>query len=79
MDATATSFCWVNTNTVLYTKFCRAHVTVTDLDELQTLLKANIQENHALITSGSVSAKALKWFAHIFYLFNTFLWQIKVI
>ncbi|XP_075874263.1 protein N-lysine methyltransferase METTL21D [Nelusetta ayraudi] len=38
-----------------------AHVTVTDLDELQTLLKANIQENHALITSGSVTAKALKW------------------
>lgn len=79
MDATALPFCRMDTNTVLHTKFCRAHVTVTDLDELQTLLKANIQENHALITSGSVTAKALKWFAHMFYLFYIFLWQIKVL
>uniref|UniRef100_A0A667Y1J5 Valosin containing protein lysine (K) methyltransferase n=1 Tax=Myripristis murdjan TaxID=586833 RepID=A0A667Y1J5_9TELE len=39
-----------------------AHVIVTDLEDLQTLLKVNIQENQALITSGSITAKVLKWF-----------------
>ncbi|XP_059209553.1 protein-lysine methyltransferase METTL21D [Centropristis striata] len=40
-----------------------AVVTVTDLEDLQTLLKLNIQENQALINSGSgsVTAKVLKW------------------
>ncbi|KAF7665811.1 hypothetical protein LDENG_00130720 [Lucifuga dentata] len=38
-----------------------AHVTVTDLEDLQTLLKVNIQHNQALISSGSMSAKVLKW------------------
>ncbi|XP_049917566.1 protein-lysine methyltransferase METTL21D [Epinephelus moara] len=38
-----------------------AQVTVTDLEELQTLLRVNIQENQALITSGSITAKVLKW------------------
>ncbi|XP_034714958.1 protein-lysine methyltransferase METTL21D [Etheostoma cragini] len=37
-----------------------ALVTVTDLEDLQTLLMVNIQENQALI-SGSVTAKVLKW------------------
>lgn len=34
-----------------------AQVTVTDLEDLQTLLKVNIQENQALISSGSITAK----------------------
>ncbi|XP_071780305.2 protein N-lysine methyltransferase METTL21D [Centroberyx gerrardi] len=38
-----------------------AQVTVTDLEDLQTLLKVNIQENQALISSGSITAKVLKW------------------
>nr|XP_020485783.1 protein-lysine methyltransferase METTL21D [Labrus bergylta] len=38
-----------------------AHVTVTDLEDLQTLLRLNIQENKALIDSGSITAKVLKW------------------
>nr|XP_020446511.1 protein-lysine methyltransferase METTL21D [Monopterus albus] len=38
-----------------------AQVTVTDLEDLQTLLKVNIQENQTLISSGSVTAKILKW------------------
>ncbi|XP_037652058.1 protein-lysine methyltransferase METTL21D [Sebastes umbrosus] len=38
-----------------------AAVTVTDLEDLQTLLRVNIQENQALISSGSVTAKVLKW------------------
>uniref|UniRef100_A0A672FA83 Valosin containing protein lysine (K) methyltransferase n=1 Tax=Salarias fasciatus TaxID=181472 RepID=A0A672FA83_SALFA len=36
-------------------------VTVTDLEDLQPLLRANIGENQALVTSGSVTAKVLKW------------------
>lgn len=44
----------------------RAVVTVTDLEDLQTLLRVNIQENQALISSGSVTAKVLKWFVLIF-------------
>lgn len=39
----------------------RAHVTVTDLEDLQTLMRVNIQENQALI-SGSITAKVLEWF-----------------
>lgn len=39
----------------------RAHVTVTDLEDLQALMIANIQENQALI-SGSITAKVLEWF-----------------
>ncbi|CAJ1073658.1 protein-lysine methyltransferase METTL21D [Xyrichtys novacula] len=38
-----------------------AQVTVTDLEELQTLLRLNIQENHALTKTGSITAKVLKW------------------
>ncbi|NXL85688.1 MT21D methyltransferase, partial [Alectura lathami] len=39
---------------------CRADVTVTDLEELQELLAANIESNQHLVT-GSVRAKVLKW------------------
>ncbi|XP_036927620.1 protein-lysine methyltransferase METTL21D [Acanthopagrus latus] len=38
-----------------------AQVTVTDLEDLQTLLRVNIQENQALLSSGSVTAKVLQW------------------
>ncbi|KAM6961049.1 protein N-lysine methyltransferase METTL21D [Aplochiton taeniatus] len=38
-----------------------AQVTVTDLEDLQTLLQVNIQENHHLVSKGSISAKVLKW------------------
>ncbi|XP_047467312.1 protein-lysine methyltransferase METTL21D [Mugil cephalus] len=38
-----------------------AQVIVTDLEDLQTLLGVNIQENQALISSGSITAKVLKW------------------
>ncbi|XP_038147328.1 protein-lysine methyltransferase METTL21D [Cyprinodon tularosa] len=38
-----------------------AQVIVTDLEDLQTLLSANIQENQPLVKSGSISAKVLKW------------------
>ncbi|XP_058471622.1 protein-lysine methyltransferase METTL21D [Solea solea] len=38
-----------------------AHVTVTDLEDLQPLLRINIHENRALISSGSITAKVLKW------------------
>ncbi|XP_034015700.1 protein-lysine methyltransferase METTL21D [Thalassophryne amazonica] len=38
-----------------------ANVTVTDLQDLQTLLRANIQENQTLIRQGSITAKVLKW------------------
>ncbi|XP_019375424.1 PREDICTED: protein-lysine methyltransferase METTL21D, partial [Gavialis gangeticus] len=40
--------------------FCRANVTVTDLEELQDLLKLNIETNKHLLT-GSIQAKVLKW------------------
>ncbi|XP_019406483.1 PREDICTED: protein-lysine methyltransferase METTL21D [Crocodylus porosus] len=40
--------------------FCRADVTVTDLEELQDLLKLNIETNKHLLT-GSIQAKVLKW------------------
>ncbi|XP_076014605.1 protein N-lysine methyltransferase METTL21D [Genypterus blacodes] len=38
-----------------------ADVTVTDLEDLQSLLKVNIHDNQALISSGSITAKVLKW------------------
>ncbi|CAN9502161.1 unnamed protein product [Ophioblennius macclurei] len=38
-----------------------ARVTLTDLEDLQTLLKLNIRENQTLISTGSVTAKVLKW------------------
>ncbi|KAI1895549.1 hypothetical protein AGOR_G00107390 [Albula goreensis] len=38
-----------------------AHVTVTDLEDLQQLIHINIRDNIALISNGSVSAKVLKW------------------
>ncbi|XP_057714568.1 protein-lysine methyltransferase METTL21D [Corythoichthys intestinalis] len=38
-----------------------AHVNVTDLEDLQTLLKVNIQDNQTLISCGSITAKVLKW------------------
>lgn len=43
----------------------RAHVTVTDLEDLQTLLRLNIKENQMHISSGSITAKVLKWFVLI--------------
>ena len=44
----------------------RAHVTVTDLEDLQTLLQLNIEENKGVISCGSITAKVLKWFVLIF-------------
>ncbi|KAM4543198.1 protein N-lysine methyltransferase METTL21D [Odontesthes bonariensis] len=38
-----------------------AQVIVTDLEDLQSLLTVNIEENQALISSGSITAKVLKW------------------
>ncbi|KAM9708164.1 protein N-lysine methyltransferase METTL21D [Menidia menidia] len=38
-----------------------AQVFVTDLEDLQTLLTLNIHENQALVSSGSITAKVLKW------------------
>ncbi|XP_061599980.1 protein-lysine methyltransferase METTL21D [Cololabis saira] len=38
-----------------------ARVVVTDLEDLQTLLRVNIHENKALISTGSITAKVLKW------------------
>ncbi|XP_061751271.1 protein-lysine methyltransferase METTL21D isoform X2 [Nerophis ophidion] len=37
-----------------------AHVSVTDLEDLQSLLNINIQDNHTLIHNGSITAKVLK-------------------
>ncbi|KAM7375821.1 hypothetical protein PAMP_005588 [Pampus punctatissimus] len=37
-----------------------AHVTVTDLQDLQNLLTVNIKENQTLISSGSITAKLLE-------------------
>lgn len=48
--------------------FFRADVVVTDLEELQDLLKMNINMNKHLVT-GSVQAKVLKWFVWPFSLF----------
>ena len=45
-----------------------ADVIVTDLEELQDLLKMNINMNKHLVT-GSVQAKVLKWFVWPFSLF----------
>lgn len=50
------------------TLFYRANVVVTDLEELQDLLKININMNKHLVT-GSVQAKVLKWFVWSFGLF----------
>lgn len=47
-------------------------MTVTDLEDLQTLMRVNIQGNQARISSGSITAKVLKWFVLIF-LFHIFL------
>ncbi|XP_036449974.1 protein-lysine methyltransferase METTL21D isoform X2 [Colossoma macropomum] len=38
-----------------------ANVTVTDLEDLLPLLELNIRENQSLISTGSVTAKVLKW------------------
>ncbi|XP_062326035.1 protein-lysine methyltransferase METTL21D [Osmerus eperlanus] len=38
-----------------------AEVTVTDLEDLQSLLEVNIRDNQALVNSGSITAKVLKW------------------
>lgn len=51
--------------TLLFILSFRAHVTVTDLEDLQTLLKLNIGENQMHIGSGSITAKVLKWFVLI--------------
>lgn len=51
----------------------RAQVTVTDLEDLQTLLRVNIIENRALVTSGSVSAKVLKWFVLMFLFIHSWI------
>lgn len=50
----------------------RAHVTLTDLEDLQTLLKLNVGVNQIYISSGSITAKVLKWFVPIL-LFHIFL------
>ncbi len=55
---------------LLFIEFYRAQVTVTDLEDLQTLLRVNIIENRALVTSGSVSAKVLKWFVLMFFIYS---------
>lgn len=44
---------------------------MTDLEELQDLLKVNINMNKHLVT-GSVQAKVLKWFVWPFSLFELF-------
>ncbi|KAF3701238.1 Protein-lysine methyltransferase METTL21D [Channa argus] len=36
-----------------------AQVTVTDLEDLQSLLRVNIQQNQALISSGSITPKSI--------------------
>jgi len=46
----------------------RANVTVTDLEDLQPLLKLNIEKNQQLIRKGSITAKVLKWFVLHFIL-----------
>ncbi|KAM9433096.1 protein N-lysine methyltransferase METTL21D isoform 3-T3 [Salvelinus alpinus] len=38
----------------------RAQVTVTDLEDLQSLLQVNIQDNQELVSSGSIEAKSVK-------------------
>lgn len=38
---------------------------MTDLEDLQTLLRLNIKENQMYISSGSITAKVLKWFVLI--------------
>ncbi|KAL6477753.1 hypothetical protein MHYP_G00135880 [Metynnis hypsauchen] len=38
-----------------------ANVTVTDLEDLLPLLELNIRENQNLISTGSITAKVLKW------------------
>ncbi|KAI7790291.1 putative protein-lysine methyltransferase METTL21D [Triplophysa rosa] len=38
-----------------------AYVTVTDLEDLQHLLRLNIRKNQGLIRTGSITAKVLKW------------------
>ncbi|XP_056624774.1 protein-lysine methyltransferase METTL21D [Triplophysa dalaica] len=38
-----------------------ANVTVTDLEDLQHLLRLNIRKNQGLIRTGSITAKVLKW------------------
>ncbi|KAL7873194.1 hypothetical protein AOLI_G00122650 [Acnodon oligacanthus] len=38
-----------------------ANVTVTDLEDLLPLLELNIRENQTLISTGSITAKVLKW------------------
>lgn len=50
------------------TLFYRADVVVTDLEELQDLLKMNINMNKHLVT-GSIHAKVLKWFVWPFSLY----------
>lgn len=59
---------------LLFIMSCRAHVTVTDLEDLQTLLRLNIKENHIHTRNGSITAKVLKWFVLIYnshlYWFN---------
>ncbi|XP_055719196.1 protein-lysine methyltransferase METTL21D isoform X2 [Salvelinus fontinalis] len=37
-----------------------AQVTVTDLEDLQSLLQVNIQDNQELVSSGSIEAKSVK-------------------
>lgn len=50
----------------MYVTPLRAQVTVTDLEDLQTLLRVNIRENQALLSSGSITAKVLQWFVLVF-------------
>lgn len=53
----------------------RAHVTVTDLEDLQTLLSLNIKENQIHTRSGSITAKVLKWFVLIY---NSYLYWLNL-
>ncbi|XP_076834303.1 protein N-lysine methyltransferase METTL21D [Brachyhypopomus gauderio] len=38
-----------------------ANVVVTDLEDLQHLLELNVRENQKLLSTGSITAKVLKW------------------
>lgn len=60
----------VSNSIIVNSSFYRAHVIVTDLEDLQTLLRANIKENQTFITKGSITAKVLKWFVLLFFFVN---------
>lgn len=51
---------------------------MTDLEDLQTLLRLNIKENQMHISSGSITTKVLKWFVLISILHVSWLNQSNV-